>query len=86
MIRYWRDKIYNKVVLTLNTAKDLILKLIDEIPETKAGEVIDFLLYLKSKTEQELYMNPDEEAEIWNMIKTEERIPSEKVNELLKGE
>lgn len=60
--------------------------MIDEIPETKAGEVIDFLLYFKSKTEQELYIDPDEEAEIWNMIKTEERIPSDKVNELLKGE
>jgi hypothetical protein len=70
----------------LNTAKDLILKLIDEIPETKAGEVIDFLLYLKNKTEQELYLDPEEEAEIWNLIKTEERIPAEKVDELLTGE
>jgi spermidine/putrescine-binding protein len=67
----------------LNTAKELILKLIDEIPETKAGEIIDFLLYLKTKKEQDLYLESDEEAEIWNLLKTEERIPAEKVNELL---
>ena len=74
----WGDKV--------NTAKDLILKLIDEIPETKAGEVIDFLLYLKGKKDQELYLDSKEEEEIWSLIKTDERIPAEKVNELLKEE
>jgi len=48
-------------------------------------EVIDFLLYLKNKTEQELYLDPEEEAEIWNLIKTEERIPSEKIDECIGG-
>jgi len=70
----------------MNTAKDVIKKLIDEIPESKAGEVIDFLLYLKSKKEQDLYLDPKEEEEIWNLIKTDERVSSEKVSELLKGE
>jgi len=70
----------------MNTAKDVIKKLIDEIPESKAGEVIDFLLYLKSKKEQDLYLDPQEEEEIWNLIKTDERVSSEKVSELLKGE
>lgn len=69
----------------MNTAKDIILKLIDEIPETKIGEVIDFLLYLKGKKDQELYLDPQEEEEVWNLIKTDERISSEKVNDLLKG-
>lgn len=35
------------VVIAMNTGKEIILKLIDDIPETKVGEVIDFLLYLK---------------------------------------
>ena len=74
------------MVIKLNTAKELILKLIDEIPETKVGEVIDFLLYLKNKKEQDLDLDFNEEAEIWNLLKTDERIPAEKVNELLKGE
>lgn len=69
----------------MNTAKDIIKKLVDEIPETKAGEVIDFLLYLKGKKEHELYMDPQEEEEVWNLIKTDERVSSQKVNELLKG-
>ena len=70
----------------MNTAKEVIMKLVDEIPETKVGEVIDFLLYLKNKTEQDLYLEPDEEEEIWSLIKNDERIPSDKVNELLEGE
>ena len=74
------------MVINMNTAKDVIKKLIDEIPESKAGEVIDFLLYLKSKKEQDLYLDPKEEEEIWNLIKTDERVSSEKVSELLKGE
>ena len=73
------------MVSCLNTAKEIIKKLVDEIPESKAGEVIDFLLYLKGKKETNLYLDPKEEEEIWNLIKTDERIPSEKVNDLLKG-
>jgi hypothetical protein len=72
--------------MIMNTAKDIIKKLVDEIPESKAGEVIDFLLYLKNKKEQDLYLDVQEEEEIWNLIKTDEKISSEKVNELLKGE
>lgn len=72
--------------MNMNTAKDIIKKLVDEIPESKVGEVIDFLMYLKNKKEQDLYLEGQEEEEIWNLIKTDERISSEKVNELLKGE
>lgn len=70
----------------MNTAKDIIKKLIDELPETKAGEIIDFLLYLKNRKEQELFLSHDEEEEIWYLINNDERISSEKVNELIKGE
>lgn len=72
--------------MNMNTAKDIIKKLVDEIPKSKAGEVIDFLMYLKNKKEQDLCLDGQEEEEIWNLIKTDERISSEKVNELLKGE
>ena len=65
--------------------KEKIIDLIDTIPETKAGEVIDFLLYLKNKNIEELYLESLEEEEIWNLIKTDERISSDKVNELLEG-
>ncbi len=69
----------------LNTVKDMIKKLVDEIPETKAGEILDFLLYLKEKEESDLHLDSEEEEEIWDLIKNEERIPSEKVKDLLKG-
>ena len=73
------------VVSRLNTAKDIIKKLVEELPESKAGEVIDFILYLKGKKETELHLDSQEEEEIWNLIKTDERISSEKVNNLLKS-
>jgi hypothetical protein len=73
------------VVSCLNTVKDMIKKLVDEIPETKAGEILDFLLYLKEKEESDLHLDSEEEEEIWDLIKNEERIPSEKVKDLLKG-
>ena len=70
----------------MNTAKDKIKKLVDEIPETKAGEVIDFLLYLKGKEEQETFLTVEEEVEIWDAINNDERMSSEKVRELLLDE
>ena len=67
----------------MNTAKDRIKRLVDEIPETKAGEVIDFLLYLKSKSEQETFLAVEEEEEIWDAINNDERISSQEVKRLL---
>lgn len=67
----------------MNTAKDKIKKLVDEIPETKAGAVIDFLLYLKGKEEQETFLTKEEEEEIWDDIKNDERISSEDIKKLL---
>lgn len=69
----------------MNTAKDMIKKLIDEIPETKAREILDFLLYLKEKEEFDLHLDSEEEEAIWDLIKNDERMPSEKVKDLLKG-
>ena len=70
----------------MNTAKDIIQKLVEEMPETKAGEIIDFLLFLKERKDQELYLGIKEEEELWNIINNDERVSSEKVKELLEGE
>jgi hypothetical protein len=39
----------------MNTAKSILKRLIEEIPEKEAFEVIDFIGYLKTKREKELY-------------------------------
>ena len=67
----------------MNTAKDRIKRLVDEIPENKAGAVIDFLLYLKGKDEQETFLTIGEEEEIWDAISNDERMSSEEVKRLL---
>ena len=75
-----------KVVNIMNTAKDLLKQLIDELPETKAGQLIDYLLFLKNKEDQLLHLNNDEEEEIWKLIKNDEKIPSDQVKQLIKGD
>ena len=67
----------------MNTAKDLIKKLIDDLPESKAGQVVDFLLYLKNKPEQDLFITVKEEEELWGLIQTDERMSNEEVKEKL---
>ena len=67
----------------MNTAKEIIKKLIDELPETKTGQAIDFLLYLKNKPEQDLTMSLKEEEEIWALIENDERISSNEVKKEL---
>lgn len=39
----------------MNTAKLILKRLIEDIPESEAFEVIDFIGYLKTKREKELY-------------------------------
>ncbi|SDY99563.1 hypothetical protein [Tindallia californiensis] len=67
----------------MNTAKDIIKKLVDEMPETKAGEVIDFLLFLKSREESELIMEDEEEEEILELLEKEERYTIEETKKLM---
>ncbi len=74
------------VVENLNTAKITILKLIEEIPETKAGEIIDFLEYLKQKKEYDLFIDEDEENELWNLIENDERISLEQAEKSILGD
>lgn len=41
---------YNKFeVVIMNTAKSILIKLIDEIPESQIPEIIDFITFLKNK-------------------------------------
>ena len=39
----------------MNTAKKLLLKLIEEIPESQIPEIIDFIDFLKNKKENQVY-------------------------------
>lgn len=54
----------------MNTAKQMLYKLIEEIPEKDAFEVIDFIGYLKMKREKELYKDLEKASEssleFWN--------------------
>ena len=52
----------------MNTAKDILKKLIADLPETKTGQAIDFLLYLRNKPEQDLYISVKEEEEVWKEV------------------
>jgi hypothetical protein len=73
-------------LILLHTAKDLIKKVIDHIPESKVGEVIDFLLYLKNKKEQDLSYEENEEEELWGLIENDERISENDLKKKLIGE
>ena len=39
----------------MNTAKKLLLKLIEEIPESQIPEILDFIDFLKNKKENQVY-------------------------------
>jgi len=64
----------------MNTAKKRIIQLIDELPESRAGEVIDFLEFLSQRKDQELVLDADEEEDLWNRIRTEETVSGKDVN------
>ena len=70
----------------VNTGKDTIKKLVDDLPETKAGQLIDYLLFLKNKNDDDLYLDLQEEEEIWNLIQNDERMSDKQVEKLLKEE
>jgi hypothetical protein len=47
----------------MNTAKEILLKLIEDIPENQISEVIDFVGYLKMKNERELYKDLEQASQ-----------------------
>ena len=65
----------------MDTAKQILLKLIDEIPENQIHEVIDFIGYLKIKNERDIFKELEEASkssvdfwdndiddEVWNSV------------------
>lgn len=65
----------------MNTAKQILVNLIEEIPENEVAEIIDFIAYLKLKRERELYKelenisesslsfwNNDIDDKVWNDV------------------
>lgn len=41
----------------MNAGKSILLKLIDEIPESQIREVIDFILFLKNKKDNQVFID-----------------------------
>jgi len=65
----------------MNTVKNKLLKLIEEIPDNQIAEVIDFISYLKLKREKALlkdletasessldFWDNDTDDEVWNNV------------------
>ncbi|MDN5331802.1 MAG: hypothetical protein PWP45_1027 [Tepidanaerobacteraceae bacterium] len=65
----------------MNAAKSILLKLIDEIPESQINEVIDFILFLKNKQDNQVFKDllsasessidfwhNDIDEELWNNV------------------
>jgi len=65
----------------MDTAKKILLKLIDEIPENQIHEIIDFIGYLKIKNERDMFKELEEASkssmdfwdndiddEVWNNV------------------
>ncbi len=54
MIQYIQIQ-HQKAVLWMNTARKILLKLIEQIPDSQIPEIIDFIGYLKIKKENEIF-------------------------------
>jgi hypothetical protein len=65
----------------MNTAKEILIKLIEEMPDNQIPVVIDFVSYLKLKKEKQLFdglekasessidfWNNDIDDEVWNNV------------------
>jgi len=47
----------------MNNAKKILLKLIDEIPESQIPEVIDFISFLKAKKDNQVFKDLESASE-----------------------
>ena len=65
----------------MNTARNILFDLLEEVPESEISEVIDFIGYLKLKREKDLYKDlqktsesslsfwdNDIDDEVWNNV------------------
>ncbi|WP_442598582.1 DUF2281 domain-containing protein [Neobacillus sp. D3-1R] len=70
-----------KVGGEMNTAKERLLKIIEEIPESEVAKILDFAEHIKSKKEKELtkdltktsessldFWDNDLDDEVWNNV------------------
>jgi len=71
----------SEVMIFMNTAKQILYRLIEEIPDSQVSEIIDFISFLKSKKDNELFKdlelasqssidfwNSDIDDEVWNNV------------------
>ena len=69
------------MVFFINTARNILFNLLEEVPESEISEVIDFIGYLKLKREKDLYKDlqkasesslsfwdNDIDDEVWNNV------------------
>lgn len=60
----------------MNNAKQILYKLIEEMPDNQVPEVIDFVSYLKSKNDKEVFKElekvSESSMEFWNNAKDDE--------------
>lgn len=65
----------------MNAGKSILIKLIDEIPESQIPEVIDFIMFLKNKKDNQVFedllrasessidfWDNDIDDEVWNNV------------------
>lgn len=70
-----------EVIILMNTAKERLFKLIDEIPEQEVDKILDFAEYLKAKRDKSLsedltkasessldFWDNDIDDEVWNNV------------------
>jgi hypothetical protein len=70
-----------EVSVNMNTAKERLLKIIDEIPEQEVNKILDFAEFLKAKKEKSLtkdltkasessldFWGNDIDDEVWNNV------------------
>jgi Ca2+-binding EF-hand superfamily protein len=70
-----------EVSVNMNTAKERLLKIIDEIPEQEVNKILDFAEFLKAKKEKSLtkdltkasessldFWDNDIDDEVWNNV------------------
>lgn len=54
----------------MNTAKQILYRLIEEIPDEQVSEIIDFISFLKSKKDKEVFKDLESAAQtstdFWN--------------------
>ncbi len=60
----------------MNTAKQILYKMIEDIPESQIPEVIDFITYLKVKKDNQIFKQLETASEsslgFWNNDKDDE--------------